>query len=400
MSNNELNLIDIGEEETKCIMNDILQRKTAILEAIEQLKMEIKETDDDLDGMEELDNVKSTEKELLVAIKNFNKKPKKGLSMLMEANLIDNSAYSVANFLYNNSEKGLSKTAIGEYLGDADKFHLEVLKEFVYMHNFKNKRLDEALRVFLWSFRLPGEAQKIDRMMEAFAEWYCTCNPGLFSNTDTCYILSFSVIMLNTSLHNPSAKSIKVTKESYIKMNQGIDDGKDVSSELQSQIFDSIKKNQFRVPDDDMDVSQFFNPDKEGWLLKQGGGRYKTWRRRWFVLEDNCLYYFEYTSDKEPKGIIPLENLQVRDVTDTKKHNCFEIFLPTDAVSDSIKRAKPDSEGKLFEANKHMSYRFSAPTPSEKDQWISFIRKSISNDPYYDIIAARKKSLIDREKKI
>lgn len=38
-------------------------------------------------------------------------------------------------------------------------------------------------RQFLWSFRLPGEAQKIDRMMEAFAARYCLCNPGVFLST-------------------------------------------------------------------------------------------------------------------------------------------------------------------------------------------------------------------------
>lgn len=26
------------------------------------------------------------------------------------------------------------------------------------------------------------------------------------------------------------------------------------------------------------------------------GGRYKSWKRRWFILNDNCLYYFEYTT--------------------------------------------------------------------------------------------------------
>ena len=41
----------------------------------------------------------------------------------------------------------------------------------------------------------------------------------------------------------------------------------------------------------------FFNPDREGWLWKQGG-RYKSWKRRWFILNDNCLYYFEFTTDK------------------------------------------------------------------------------------------------------
>ena len=38
-------------------------------------------------------------------------------------------------------------------------------------------------REFLWSFRLPGEAQKIDRMMEAFAKRYCDQNPGVFTSS-------------------------------------------------------------------------------------------------------------------------------------------------------------------------------------------------------------------------
>lgn len=44
-------------------------------------------------------------------------------------------------------------------------------------------RLSSPLRQFLWSFRLPGEAQKIDRMMEAFAQRYCQCNHGVFQST-------------------------------------------------------------------------------------------------------------------------------------------------------------------------------------------------------------------------
>lgn len=30
--------------------------------------------------------------------------------------------------------------------------------------------------------------------------------------------------------------------------------------------------------------------------LCSAGGRVKTWKRRWFILTDNCLYYFEYTT--------------------------------------------------------------------------------------------------------
>ena len=50
------------------------------------------------------------------------------------------------------------------------------------------------------------------------------------------------------------------------------------------------------------------------------GGKHKNWRRRWFILTDNCLYYFKSPSDKEPRGIIPLVNLEVRDCPELKKN--------------------------------------------------------------------------------
>ncbi|KAI7807252.1 putative cytohesin 4 [Triplophysa rosa] len=109
--------------------------------------------------------------------------------------------------------------------------NLQILKAFVDLHEFSHLNLVQALRQFLWSFRLPGEAQKIDRMMEAFATRYCNCNPGVFQSTDTCYILSFAIIMLNTSLHNPNVKD-KTTLERFISMNRGINNGSDLPDDL------------------------------------------------------------------------------------------------------------------------------------------------------------------------
>lgn len=43
--------------------------------------------------------------------------------------------------------------------------------------NFSDRDFVYALRYFLEGFRLPGEAQKIDRLMEKFASRYCGCNP-------------------------------------------------------------------------------------------------------------------------------------------------------------------------------------------------------------------------------
>lgn len=66
-----------------------------------------------------------------------------------------------------------------------DDFNIKVLHAFLELHEFTDLNLVQALRQFLWSFRLPGEAQKIDRMMEAFAQRYCHCNPGVFQSTGT-----------------------------------------------------------------------------------------------------------------------------------------------------------------------------------------------------------------------
>lgn len=68
-------------------------------------------------------------------------------------------------------------------------------------------------------------------------------------------------------------------------------------------------------------------------------------------MNDNCLYYFEYTTDKEPRGIIPLENIQVREIQDRHKPHCFELYA---AGSEFIKACKTDSEGKVVEGMEYL----------------------------------------------
>lgn len=64
-----------------------------------------------------------------------------------------------------------------------------------------------------------GEAQKIERIMEKFAERYCRDNPGQFRTADGAYVLSFALIMLNTDAHNPQADK-KLAQSDFINMCQ------------------------------------------------------------------------------------------------------------------------------------------------------------------------------------
>ena len=90
---------------------------------------------------------------------------------------------------------------------------------------------DVGIRHFLTrsGFYLPGESQRIDRLVEAFSHSYWSDNPQLFSSSDTVYSLAFATIMLNTDLHNPNIGNRgKMTLEEFIKNNRGLDNGKDI----------------------------------------------------------------------------------------------------------------------------------------------------------------------------
>uniref|UniRef100_A0A5K3F6V9 SEC7 domain-containing protein n=1 Tax=Mesocestoides corti TaxID=53468 RepID=A0A5K3F6V9_MESCO len=185
-------------------------------------------------------------------IYQFNRgKVTRGLSLLQENNLLGTSAEEVAMFLHNESR--LCRTAIGDFLGENEAFALEVMYAYVDSFDFSGVEFVSALRLFLSGFRLPGEAQKIDRLMEKFAARYCACNPNntLFASADTAYVLAYSIIMLTTDLHSVKIKrKQRMSKEDYIKMNRGINDSQDLPREYLGRIYDEIAQCEIQMRSD------------------------------------------------------------------------------------------------------------------------------------------------------
>jgi Sec7-like guanine-nucleotide exchange factor len=138
----------------------------------------------------------------------FNKKPDKGIGYLIQRGFLENSPAAVARFLI--TRKGLSKQMIGEYLGSISyPFNMAVLTCFAQEIDFSAMHVDTALRKFQTYFRMPGEAQKIERLVEVFSGRYCQCNRELVAKlhaSDTIFILAFAIILLNTDLHTPNIK--------------------------------------------------------------------------------------------------------------------------------------------------------------------------------------------------
>lgn len=201
----------------------------------------VNETDDP----EQFESLKQRKKQLLEGIKQFNQKPKKGIKYFLDNEFIKrDDPREIAVFLLETD--GLDKATIGEYLGEGDEKNIAIMHAFVDEMEFTNAGFVDAMRRFLQSFRLPGEAQKIDRFMLKFAERYVLGNPTVFRNADAAYILSYSVILLNTDLHSPQIKN-RMTVESFIMNNSGINDGQDLPKELLTSIYDEIQLNEIKL---------------------------------------------------------------------------------------------------------------------------------------------------------
>lgn len=192
---------------------------------------------------------KQRKMELMIGVNKFNMKPKRGIEYLKQNGFVTDDPQALAD-LFKNAELGLDKTQIGDYLGEDKPLNKSVLYALVDSLFFGELEIDAALRQFLAIFRLPGEAQKIDRMMEKFAEKFVNDNPGKFANADCAFVLSFSLIMLQTDLHNPGIKN-KMTKDGFVRNNRGINDNQDLPREYLEGLYDSMLTNPMSLKEDE-----------------------------------------------------------------------------------------------------------------------------------------------------
>ena len=169
---------------------------------------------------------------------------------------------------------------IGEYLGSINsQFNMQVLNCFAQEMDFGGMHIDIALRKFQTYFRMPGEAQKIERLMQVFSGRYCQCNRDFLAtlhSSDTVFILAFAIILLNTDLHTPNIKVRKNLREivfsrnfystkhfliffqpekrmkleDFIRNLRAIDEGHDLDPEMLAGIYERIRNQEFRPGSD------------------------------------------------------------------------------------------------------------------------------------------------------
>ncbi|XP_075466806.1 Golgi-specific brefeldin A-resistance guanine nucleotide exchange factor 1 isoform X11 [Ascaphus truei] len=203
-----------------------------------------------LPTVQELNDIKNKKKLLITGTEQFNQKPKKGIQFLQEKNILttpmDNN--EVAQWLRENPR--LDKKMIGEFV--SDRKNLDLLESFVGTFLFQGLRVDEALRLYLEAFRLPGEAPVIHRLLEAFTEHWRKANGTPFAHSDACFALAYAVIMLNTDQHNHNVRkqSVPMTLEEFRKNLKGVNGGNNFDQDMLEDMYHAIKNDEIVMPDE------------------------------------------------------------------------------------------------------------------------------------------------------
>ncbi|KAI9318923.1 hypothetical protein BX666DRAFT_1854919 [Dichotomocladium elegans] len=206
---------------------------------------------DTLTPSDELLSRKSRKRLILKGASLFNESPKEGIQFLTENGIVEPDEdgdvnASLARFL--RSTQQLNKKSLGEYLGKPE--NLSLLQVFMRQFEFSGKRMDEALRLVLETFRLPGESQQIIRVTDTFAEAFYESGPLEISNPEAAQVMAYSIIMLNTDQHNPQVRvsTNRMTVDQYMRNLRGVNDGKDFPKEYLQAIYEAIRQDEIVMP--------------------------------------------------------------------------------------------------------------------------------------------------------
>eukprot|EP00080_Pristionchus_pacificus_P016438 PDM76458.1 gbf-1 [Pristionchus pacificus] len=178
----------------------------------------------------------------------FNKNPKKGIDFLRERGLLEGAGTTASIVEWLRANPRLDKAMIADYI--CNRKHADVLEAFVKAFPFENTRLDVALRLFLETFRLPGEAPLISMVMQHFSEAWFKANDEPFNHVDAAFTLSYAVIMLNTDQHNPTARRNQpsMTVECFRRNLSGTNGGQDFDPDMLEQVYNAIKTEEIVMP--------------------------------------------------------------------------------------------------------------------------------------------------------
>ncbi|KAI1437329.1 hypothetical protein GGR50DRAFT_97054 [Xylaria sp. CBS 124048] len=134
-----------------------------------------------------------------------------------------------AQGIFDGDESFIQKEKAAAWMGEEGLVRQRTLRAYMDLYDFENQSVLAALRQVCSRLVFRAETQQVDRILVAFSNRWCDCNPNHgFKSIDVIHTMCYSIMLLNTDLHLADIEQ-KMTKNQFIKntmstVTQTIDD--------------------------------------------------------------------------------------------------------------------------------------------------------------------------------
>ncbi|KAK3487211.1 hypothetical protein B0T13DRAFT_539738 [Neurospora crassa] len=119
--------------------------------------------------------------------------------------------------IYEGNEDFIARDKAAAWMGEEGPVRQRTLRAYMENYEFENMSVCASLRQLCNRLLLRAETQQVDRILVAFSNRWCECNPNHgFKSMDIIHTICYSIMLLNTDLHMADIEH-KMTKSQFIK---------------------------------------------------------------------------------------------------------------------------------------------------------------------------------------
>lgn len=241
---------------------------TFIVKSIVELKhLKLVATEETVD-----DSATKKRHPLLVAfVDRFANDPKRAIASLIQKGGLANDGATIANLLFRNPD--LNRNQLGAYLAERENKH--TLRLYIERFRFSGVRLDDALRVFLMSVRLPHDLNAAEYVLSVVAAQWTETNGTTGFDPSLTLSLVLAIMKLSDALHSGSNDESTfslpngaISVDDFIAAFRERDTRLLVPEDLLTRIYTSVRKERIEQASDNSmfsmtpDIEATMNPSK------------------------------------------------------------------------------------------------------------------------------------------
>ncbi|BGP33123.1 hypothetical protein JCM10296v2_004912 [Rhodotorula toruloides] len=204
---------------------------------------------------------------LLAFVDRFANDPARAIASLVQKGGLANDGPTIANLLFRNTD--LNRNQLGVYLANPN--HRSVLRAYTERFRFAGVRIDDAIRLFLMSVRLPYDVKAAEYVLGVFASIWAEANPASGFDPAVTLSLVMALLRLSDALHGtdgPDGRFFNAPKpqvppnvDQFIEAFREADPRSVVSEDLLSRVYTSVRRERIEHASDNSIFSM--TPDIE-----------------------------------------------------------------------------------------------------------------------------------------